>query len=77
MGKKCFGYFFQIAGDDKIFKDAFVTITGNKLIISSPEVKEPKAVRYCWSDIAESTLFNEAGLPASSSERIIGTTSTK
>ncbi|MDP2036283.1 MAG: sialate O-acetylesterase [Ignavibacteria bacterium] len=57
---------FQIAGEDKVFKDAFVTITGNKIIVSSPEVKEPKAVRYCWSDIAEGTLFNEAGLPASS-----------
>ncbi len=57
---------FQIAGDDKIFKDAFVTISGNKLIVSSPEVKEPKAIRYCWSDVAEGTLFNEAGLPASS-----------
>ncbi|MDP3583165.1 MAG: sialate O-acetylesterase, partial [Ignavibacteria bacterium] len=55
---------FQIAGEDKVFKDAFVTITGNKLIVSSPEVKVPKAVRYCWSDIAEGTLFNEAGLPA-------------
>lgn len=57
---------FQIAGDDKVFKDAFVNISDNKLIVSSPEVKEPKAVRYCWSDIAEGTLFNSAGLPASS-----------
>ena len=57
---------FQIAGDDKIFKEAQVTVNGNKLIVNSQEIKEPKAVRYCWSDILEGTLFNEAGLPASS-----------
>lgn len=57
---------FVIAGDDKLFTEAIVEIKGKTLIVSSPNVKEPKAVRYCWSDITEGTLFNGVGLPASS-----------
>lgn len=57
---------FQIAGDDKVFKDANVIVRANKLVVFSSDVKEPKAVRYCWSDIDEATLFNQSGLPASS-----------
>lgn len=57
---------FQIAGKDKNFVEADVIISGNELIVSSSKVKEPVAVRYCWSDTDEGTLFNEAGLPASS-----------
>lgn len=56
---------FIIAGKDKIFKTADVKVSGNKLIVSSPEVKEPAAVRYAWSNTDEGTLFNGAGLPAS------------
>lgn len=57
---------FLIAGEDKLFTEAIVEIKGKTLIVSSPNVKEPKAVRYCWSDIAEGTLFNGSGLPSSS-----------
>ncbi len=57
---------FQIAGEDKIFKDANVIVHKNKLAVSSPDVKNPKAVRYCWSDITEATLYGKTGLPASS-----------
>ncbi|MFH1194817.1 MAG: sialate O-acetylesterase [bacterium] len=57
---------FQIAGKDKVFHDAVVEVKGKTLVVSSPDVKEPVAVRYCWSDIHEGTLFNNAGLPASS-----------
>lgn len=57
---------FQIAGEDKIFYDANVTLQKNEIAVSASEVKEPKAVRYCWSDISEATFFNSAGLPASS-----------
>lgn len=57
---------FQIAGEDKVFKEAIVEVNGNKLIVFSNEIADPKAVRYCWSDIDEGTLFNGAGLPASS-----------
>jgi sialate O-acetylesterase len=57
---------FQIADEDKVFYDATVEVKGNKLIVSAPEVKVPAAVRYCWSNIQEGTLFNKAGLPSSS-----------
>ncbi len=57
---------FIIAGDNKVFYEATVEIKNDKLIVSSSEVKEPAAVRYCWSNIEEGTLFNKAGLPASS-----------
>jgi sialate O-acetylesterase len=57
---------FQIAGNDKIFYKANATVKFNKIVVSSPLVKSPEAVRYCWSDTAEATLFNGAGLPASS-----------
>jgi sialate O-acetylesterase len=35
------------------------------LIVSSPEVKEPAAVRYEWNNNGRATLFNKEGLPAS------------
>jgi len=57
---------FLIAGMDKIFKKGVVVVKGNKLIISNSEVKEPVSVRYGWSNVAEATLFNRNGLPASS-----------
>lgn len=57
---------FLVAGKDGQFKKAFVKVSGNKLVISSPEVIEPLYVRYAWSNTAEATLFNKAGLPASS-----------
>ena len=57
---------FQIAGKDKVFHPAEVKIKGDKLIVYSPDVESPAAVRYCWGNIEEGTLFNGAGLPASS-----------
>lgn len=57
---------FLIAGEDKVFKKAEVKVIGKKLIVSNPEIKNPVAVRYCWDNISEATLFNKAGLPASS-----------
>lgn len=57
---------FQIAGEDKVFYEATAEVKGSVLHVTSPMVKSPVAVRYCWSDTAEATLFNGAGLPASS-----------
>src|SRR5690606_33931341 len=39
---------FQIAGQDGKFVDATATIDGDTVVVSSPEVKEPAAVRYAW-----------------------------
>jgi sialate O-acetylesterase len=57
---------FKIAGEDKVFKKAIVKIEGSKLVVSHPEITNPIAVRYAWSNIDEGTLFNIDGLPASS-----------
>ncbi len=57
---------FQIACPDSIFKDAVVHIKGKTIVVSSPEIHDPVAVRYCWGNTLEATLFNKAGLPASS-----------
>ncbi|MFZ6034375.1 MAG: sialate O-acetylesterase [Melioribacter sp.] len=57
---------FLIAGNDKVFKKAKVEIKDDKLIVFSDSVENPAAVRYCWDNISEGTLFNKAGLPASS-----------
>jgi len=57
---------FQIAGTDSVFKKAEVKIVGKKLIVSSAEVHSPIAVRYGWRNYIDASLFNKAGLPASS-----------
>lgn len=57
---------FEIAGADRVFKKAEATVKNNQVWLSSSEVKAPKYVRYAWKDYVEATLFNNAGLPASS-----------
>jgi sialate O-acetylesterase len=56
---------FTVAGADNVFKPAKAEIKGDKVIVSSDEVKEPVAVRYGWSGYMEVNLFNKEGLPAS------------
>ncbi len=56
---------FLIAGKDKKFFKAEVKVDGKKLIVFSPEVKQPAAVRYEWNNEGEATLFNKEQLPAS------------
>lgn len=56
---------FSIAGADQVFHWADARIVGNKIILSSTEVPEPKAARYGWANNPEANLYNQAGLPAS------------
>lgn len=63
-GEKLTG--FEIAGTDGKFYKADAKIDQDKVIVSSPQVKTPVTIRYAWGDTDEATLFNEAGLPASS-----------
>lgn len=57
---------FAIAGADKKFVWADAVINGNTVIVSSPSVKTPIAVRYAWSDNPEGcNLYNSEGLPTS------------
>jgi sialate O-acetylesterase len=56
---------FTIAGTDKKFHRATARIDGTSIVVSSPEVEAPVAVRYAWADSPECNLFNKEGLPAS------------
>ncbi len=57
---------FQIAGADQKFVDATATIDGDNVIVSSPDVKSPVAVRYAWDNYPDGcNLYNAADIPAS------------
>lgn len=56
---------FQVAGSDRQFVDAVARIEGKTVVVSSPQVARPVAVRYGWSDCPDVNLFDKAGLPAS------------
>jgi sialate O-acetylesterase len=56
---------FAIAGSDQQFHWAEATIDGVSVVVSSPEVTTPVAVRYAWGDSPRCNLFNKDGLPAS------------
>lgn len=55
---------FSVAGSDRKWHWATATIEGDTVVVSSPEVAEPVAVRYAWQANPQATLFNGAGLPA-------------
>jgi sialate O-acetylesterase len=55
---------FSIAGADKKFVWADAEIVGNEIVVSSPAVSAPVAVRYGWAAYTNANLFNSAGLPA-------------
>lgn len=56
---------FEIAGENRRWKPASARIDGDTVIVSSPEVKKPVAVRYAWAADPKCNLFNGKGLPAS------------
>ena len=56
---------FAIAGADRKFVWANARIEGDKVIVWSDDVKEPKYVRYAWADDpVNPNLYNKEGLPA-------------
>jgi sialate O-acetylesterase len=56
---------FSIAGADRKFHWANARIDGNDVVVTSPEVTSPVAVRYAWAGSPECDLYNKDGLPAS------------
>jgi sialate O-acetylesterase len=56
---------FSMAGPDRNFVWAGAEIDGKTVVVSSPEISEPTAVRYGWADYPDVNLFNTEGLPAS------------
>ncbi len=56
---------FAICGDDKKWVWARAEIKGkNQVVVSSPEVAHPVAVRFGWADCPVVNLWNKNGLPA-------------
>jgi len=57
---------FAVAGDDKKWVWADAIIDGDTVLVSSPNVPKPVAVRYAYShNPVGCNLYNRAGLPAS------------
>jgi sialate O-acetylesterase len=56
---------FAVAGADRQFHWAKARIDGDGVVVSSPDVPAPVAVRYAWADSPLCNLFNKDGLPAS------------
>src|SRR5205814_3788594 len=56
---------FAICGEDGKFVWADAEIDQGKVIVSSPQIKKPIAVRYGWADYPVVNLFSRDGLPAS------------
>ena len=56
---------FTIAGEDGRFVWAEAKIEGEEILVSSPEIAEPRSARYGWADNPDVNLYNKVGLPAS------------
>jgi sialate O-acetylesterase len=57
---------FEIAGEDKVFYPAKAKINKGELEVWNDTITKPVAVRYGWNNFLTASLFNTAGLPASS-----------
>jgi len=56
---------FEIAAEDGVFVPAQAQIDGDTVVLSSPDIKKPAAMRYAWSMLAEPNLRNVEGFPVS------------
>ena len=68
MVKDKYGYLkgFAVAGEDQKFHWAMAFLKNDKVVVYSPEVKNPVAVRYGWADNPDDVnLYNNQGVPAS------------
>ena len=54
---------FEICGTDKVFRPATVVVKDTKVMVYSPKVDNPIAVRYCFKDFQLGNLANKEGLP--------------
>ena len=55
---------FAVAGADRLFHWAAVHLVGDEVLVESPQVPAPVAVRYDWADNPAGNLTNKEGLPA-------------
>lgn len=57
---------FEIAGKDQQFYPAKAVLKGKTIVVASPKVAEPVAVRYAFKDYIIGDVFGVNGLPLSS-----------
>jgi sialate O-acetylesterase len=57
---------FEIAGTDKFWRPAKAAIRGGTVVVSSPDVPHPVAVRYAFKDWVVGDLYSTEGFPVSS-----------
>ena len=55
---------FEVAGADRQFHPAAAMIAGSTVVVQSPAVPIPVAVRYAWRNAPDANFYNGAGLPA-------------
>lgn len=57
---------FEVAGEDRVFHPAQAAVLAakNRIMVSSPQVDRPVAVRYAFHNFMESNLSNTLGYPA-------------
>jgi sialate O-acetylesterase len=68
LARDKYGYLkgFSIAGSDQQFQWARASVEGDRVVVFSPEIETPVAVRYAWADNPDdANLYNKEGLPAS------------
>lgn len=56
---------FEIAEEEGMYYPATTVIEGNTVRLTSPEVKNPRYVRYGWQPFTRANLINGDALPAS------------
>lgn len=63
---------FEIAEEEGLYHPATAVITGCIVVLTSPEVKHPRLVRYGWQPFTRANLVNGASLPASTFRGEVG-----
>lgn len=63
---------FEIAEEEGLYHPATAVIAGCTVVLTSPEVKHPRLVRYGWQPFTRANLINGASLPASTFRGEVG-----
>ncbi len=63
-GKEVTG--FELAGEDQVFYPAQAVLRSKSVMLSSPQVEKPVAIRYLFKDFTTAEIFSVGGLPMSS-----------
>lgn len=63
---------FEIAEEEGLCHPATAVIAGHTVVLTSPEVKHPRLVRYGWQPFTRANLVNGASLPASTFRGEVG-----